>query len=393
MRRLLVLAGACSLLVGGMAPNASAAPPACDGRPATIVVPDDVEHVQGTEGEDVIHVSATRSVPRVEALGGDDVICTGPDVRGRFPVPAIDAGPGNDVIDGEGYLAGGEGDDRVVTRGRTVNTVVIPGPGDDTVISRARPGTWASFHPAPLQDTTGIVVDAVAGTVDGPAGHDVFTGLVDIAGTYGPDLYRGSAGPDRFSGLEGADVVLGRGGDDVIEAMLPELVAGGAGDDEVVVRFGGRVTGGPGDDTISTFLHGNGQTNHAAPFDLAGGAGRDAFVVAPWTDDGTEEDSDPIPGHRWRGVVAGGAGFDLLRLDPRAPASLRASLRTDVARFGSGRAEMHGIQGLVGGRRDDVLAGDRVANVLLGGRGRDVTLGGPGRDICRAEVRRSCERR
>lgn len=46
-----------------------------------------------------------------------------------------------------------------------------------------------------------------------------------------------------------------------------------------------------------------------------------------------------------------------------------------------------------GGRGDDVLLGGAGRDRLIGGPGRDRAVGKQGRDVCRAEVRRTCERR
>ena len=88
-------------------PAADAAPPLCDGKPATIVgtVGDDV--LRGTDGDDVI-----------VGLGGDDLI------KGRG---------GNDTLCGKG--------------GRDI---LIGGPGDDVLSGRSGAMTgWATASPRP----------------------------------------------------------------------------------------------------------------------------------------------------------------------------------------------------------------------------------------------------
>jgi Ca2+-binding RTX toxin-like protein len=48
---------------------------------------------------------------------------------------------------------------------------------------------------------------------------------------------------------------------------------------------------------------------------------------------------------------------------------------------------------LLGGAGADTLLGSPRGDVLFGGGGRDVADGRSGNDLCRAEVRRHCERR
>jgi Ca2+-binding RTX toxin-like protein len=375
-----------------LAPAASAAAPTCDGHAASIVVPKGATEADGTEGDDVIYVLAPFA--KVDGLGGDDVICTadaspssnevhggeGRDLligRGTFY-----GGAGDDVLRAHGgfYLYGGDGDDRIRTSGRDAH-VILPGAGDDTIIGGTIAEGGDYLAPYDVAPAAGVVVDAVVGTIDSARGHDTYRGNLTVQGTNYRDVFRGSAGADRFGGFGGGDRILGRGGDDILGATQPELLDGGRGDDRLGVSFGGRVTGGPGDDVIGTQMERSLEGGDVAVerFDLSGNAGNDIFRLSVWTDEG-RPDPSADPARRWRGVVAGGPGVDRLELGRETPALLRADLRTGVARFDNGRAELHSVQSLVGGWGPDVLRGDRGANTLIGGGGDDLLVGGPGRD-------------
>ena len=119
----LTLIAAVSLAVGAVMfvprPLLHAAPPMCDGRPATIVGTTGDDELTGTGGDDVI-----------VGLGGDDRLL---------------GGAGNDALcgfNGDDTLIGGEGDD-----------VIFGGNGSD----------WIAHGMAP----TAVDVDLAAGTATG----------------------------------------------------------------------------------------------------------------------------------------------------------------------------------------------------------------------------------
>ncbi len=96
-----------------VAPAAAASAPRCFGTPATIIVRG--AHATGTAHRDVIVVIA-RGGARVNAGGGDDLICGG---RGA---DRLSGGAGRDRLRGAGsdILCGGAGRDAFSTRGRRV---------------------------------------------------------------------------------------------------------------------------------------------------------------------------------------------------------------------------------------------------------------------------------
>ena len=86
--------------------------------------------------------------------------------------------------------------------------------GDDTIIGNG--DTRISY----LHATAGVTVDIAAGTAvgDGSVGHDTFSGVDRVRGSYFDDILRGSNNPantiEIFEGRGGNDLIDGRGGFD-----------------------------------------------------------------------------------------------------------------------------------------------------------------------------------
>jgi hypothetical protein len=165
---LLVLAAGAVVPVVGAAGSAVAAPPTCQGQPATIVAGPDEVDVVGTDGPDVIVTVGSGSI-QIDAGGGDDLICT--------------------RVGEAGYVRGESGDD-VVFVGAAVRdhqqdflVMVVDGEGDDEY--HGVPGTELSFWESPA----GVVIDAASGTALG-TGTDRFFGITDVQGSVYADTPR-----------------------------------------------------------------------------------------------------------------------------------------------------------------------------------------------------------
>ena len=154
--RLLVLSVAALLMIGTVmlipSPASDAAPPLCDGKPATIVGTSGDDVLKGTGGDDVI-----------VGLGGDDLI------KGRG---------GNDTLCGYGG-----------------NDTLIGGPGNDVMIG-GRGSDWVAYGLAP----NGVTVDLGAGwdpprgTADG-WGSDRLYAIASVGGSPCDGARGGDAGP------------------------------------------------------------------------------------------------------------------------------------------------------------------------------------------------------
>jgi Ca2+-binding RTX toxin-like protein len=185
------LAALLALLVFG-AHDAGAGDPTCQGKPATIV--SNAATITGTKAPDVIVAGPGDNV--IHGEGGNDLIC---------------GGAGNDTIYGErgvDEIFGEEGDDTIY--GERGSDILNGGPGNDKIY--------------------------------GERGSD------KIEGGPGTDLVEGEQGNDEVNGGDGdGDIVKGNQGDDTLN--------GGAGNDDVI--FGGtgndKIDGGPGEHDIADY--------------------------------------------------------------------------------------------------------------------------------------------
>src|SRR5919108_5916410 len=158
------------------AATAAAAGRTCFGKRPTIV---------GTQGNDVLHGTTGRDVivslggnDHITAGQGDDYICAGPgndNVHGAEDVNHMNGGPGNDWLDGRrgpgNGSIGAKGDDLIQAEG-----TIAGGGGDDTIYSFGYQSPGAS----PLPDVTGG--GGGKGVIHGEAGDD------DINGGSGADV-------------------------------------------------------------------------------------------------------------------------------------------------------------------------------------------------------------
>jgi hypothetical protein len=199
-----------------------------------------------------------------------------------------------------------------------------------------------------------IVAGRRANVIFGGRGNDV------ICGGYGRDRIDGGRGKDTIDGKKNLDLIHGgRGSDEVDGGAGRDRVRGDSGNDTVRGGPGGRddVEGGPGDDAVD---------GGRGAFDLlSGGIGRDRIDGGPGPHD--------IASYR----SAGG---------PIAVNLASGSVT------GAEQERLVGIEDVMGGSGDDLLATSRLkANRLEGGPGddrllgslqRDQAFGGPGSDEC-----------
>lgn len=210
--------------------------------------------------------------------------------------------------------------------------------------------------------------------------------LVQITGTFGPDLLEGDARPEIIRGLAADDEISGRGGADQIFGNAGADVLHGNGGADLLV--GGRdrdvlhgdnsddelrgegaiddLHGGLGDDLVrggadDDFLHGD-----AGADVLRGGAGADTL----WGD----EDPDVLFGGDGRDWLDGGFGRDELN-GGLGRDQLLGREGGDVLNGGAGNEELEGGPG------HDVMNGGEDADTMLGEVGNDIMRGGPGADF------------
>ena len=168
----------------------------CFGKHPTILGTQGNDTLHGTTGSDVI-VSLGGN-DHITAGQGNDYICAGPgndNVHGAEDVNHMNGGPGNDWLDGRrgpGNVAiGAKGDDLIQAEGK-----IAGGDGDDTIYSFGYQSPGAS----PLADVTG-----------GGGGKDL------IHGGGNAELLKGGARSDKLYGEAGDDGIDGGSGTDTCD--------------------------------------------------------------------------------------------------------------------------------------------------------------------------------
>ncbi len=252
-----------------------------------------------------------------------------------------------------------------------------------------------------------VTVAAPAGT-DGddaftatPGNDTILAGLGDdeISGGAGNDVIDGGAGDDTLSGDDGNDVLKGGGGDDALSGGAgSDILVGGAGDDDLDGGEGVDTADYSGDsagivvDLAAGTAEGDaiGADTLRAIETVIGGVGRDLISgdhLANLIDGGAGDDvlnggagDDIILAGLGDDVIDGGAGFDTLDLSgATGPVSVDFAHGT-VSGEGIGSDSFSGIEKLLFGAGDDVVAGGNGNEAFDGGAGNDILKGGAGND-------------
>jgi Ca2+-binding RTX toxin-like protein len=204
------------------APQASAAGQRCFGKTPTIVRGDGNNRIVGTSGRDVI-----------VAGGGNDSI------RSRRGKDFVCAGPGNDIIHaahGAGYMKGGPGDDWLDGRRSRKGNVSIGGRGHDLIQAEGKIDGGRGNDE--IESFGNFQVSGISPDVtDGGGGRDMISGCTDERlcsnGTIGEgELLKGGGGNDRVFAGGGADQLRGNGGNDTLNGEGGnDNINGGSGTD------------------------------------------------------------------------------------------------------------------------------------------------------------------
>lgn len=300
--------------------------------------------VLGGAGNDSIGNSAGNDI--FDGRGGDDVIfgLSGDDVlRGGDGNDAIDYG---DVGSGNDQIEGGEGND-LLGGANDGNDAFVGGGGTDTIDFQSGSGVAA------------VTIDLATGAVTG-AGSDTFSGVENVLGTSGPDVFRGDAAANVLDGRGGNDLLVGRGGSDSLTGGngidTADYSAASAG---VTVNLGTGSVAGDGNDVLSGIEKLIGSP-HADT--LVGGDGDDTFTGRGGAD-----------------TIIGGVGNDTAVYED-APAGVVANLASGEVTGGDGNDTLSAVEALVGSSHDDDLTGNGEANSLVGRLGKDVLAGVGGDD-------------
>lgn len=440
----LTTAGLLGLAMLSPLPAANAAGETCRGEAATIVgFPGNPallgsDGITGTEGRDVV---VTNGALKVSTLGGDDVICVTAGGASSFKRVMIDAGAGDDVVDGttapdwivQADL--GEGADRFdggnagnsvhgaysdAAPADTERDVIVGGDGPDGVHS----GVAGSPNPDVIALGAGndsLVYGGVTtgGSIDGGAGVDEF--FPSALSTPGDTVIDNAAGRmlidqqvvATWTGLEtfwtgtigGDDLAfVGTAADETVHAKVSGRVRAtfGAGDDNFLAdqapRGGSVLDGGDGRDHFYV-------TSESGLLDLDLRRGRlVADAEAPYTIPATDFEDASLFARR---VVVGGTDsrndlrFSACDAELRGRGGADTITRSYESLFesvfcprfpkahlngGSGRDDLEGTLGrdvLLGGSGQDLLDGGGDDDRLIGGSGPDELKGADGNDVLR----------
>lgn len=182
----------------------------------------------------------------------------------------------------------------------------------------------------------------------------------------------GGGGPDAITGGPTDDLIAAGGGDDVVDAGDGnDSLTGGAGAD--------RLQGGPGNDVLDGGDDDDPAIDGGFGDDaIAGGKGNDALRGGAGDDTFSSADADGGD------LIDGGEGVeDAVSYAARTvPLSLSLNGAADDGATGEGD-NIVGMETVIGGQKDDTIAGDAFTNFLSGSLGNDRVDGGEGVDHLR----------
>ncbi len=307
--------------------------------------------IEGSEGDDVIDISALESAHRIvfRSNGGNDTI--------------IGTLRDQDVVEMPGDYTQSTSDDKTrletetgsVTFDALGSPEITTGPGtndDDCNDDDDQGGDDDNGEPVTPPPSS------APGVITGTSTSDV------LMGTAGADLIFGFAGTDYIVSGTAADIIRGDEGDDFIYAEDGrDIVFAGDGDDDV---FGGAdddaLYGEDGDDWIAGD-GGNDMLDGGLGNDTVfGGDGDDMFI-------GRANDGDDF--------YDGGSGIDTLDLGS-VGGGVRVDLGTGIGGRGSvtgvqtGTDTLYGIENVTTGSGNDTIIASTAVNVIDGGAGEDV---------------------
>jgi Ca2+-binding RTX toxin-like protein len=415
--------------------TATAAGETCQGQAATIVGTPGGQ-ITGTEGADVI---VTNDAIRVDALGGDDLVCaTG--VRGGYHSVFAILGAGADTFipserGGSTIYAGtvdGTDTEADVIRSSGTGGLVISGmagqPNAD-IIDLGSNGVgevrWSGIQTAPgavsvgpgmggtlgIRSANGDVTMDASGTVTGADTALTWTGQFAGLGfttsaEYGRFTFRGTSGTERVKvdapTTYDRDIALGSGNYDLYESNSlcgkATRITGDGKHNQLLLDLHShdRVRVDLSGSQVTATKAGVEESARVRGFNSLTVAAKRAVVI------GTDR-ADYITVAACRTTIKGKKGRDILYAEvkykgTRADPWIRPECSNYEATIdgGPGSDLIEGSPGddrLIGGPGNDGITGMNGDDRLIGGPGRDDVNGKKGRDVCQGERVRDCEKR
>jgi RTX calcium-binding nonapeptide repeat (4 copies) len=390
--------------------TATAAGETCQGQAATIVGTPGGQ-ITGTEGADVI---VTNGATRVDALGGDDLVCaTSEDPKFSSSGAGAILGAGADTfIDSSGgghYIYAGtvDGTDTeadVIRAGNgDVNSGMVGQPNADIIDLAFGEVSWSGIQTAPgalSVDSGGILgvrsanddvtMDA-SGTVTGVDTMLTWTGQFDrlvftTSAEHGRFTFRGTSGTEHVKvdapTTYERDIALGGGKDSYESNTLggkATRIKGGSGRNQLLLELGShdRVRADLSRSRVTATKAGVKDSIRVRGFD-------DLIVTAKRADVIGTNRANRIGVIACRTTIKGTKGRD----DLYADSQYRGLGTWTTPRCGTYKATIYGGPG------NDTITGSIGNDRLIGGPGKDIVMGRSGGfDVCQGEKLRECEKR
>ena len=348
----------------------------------------DGDTLYGEEGNDYIDVGTGDNV----ALGGDGadvIIAASTAVASLNGFNRLSGGAGDDVISGEGYLWGEDGNDTLTTHGAygqlEEQSVLMGGNGNDTLISLS--GAASMYGEAGDDTLNGGDGGSLA---SGGTGNDAFAGGSSsdygwgeadddvMSGGGGNDQFDGGVGADKLYGDAGDDVLFGKDGDDILAGGSGrDYLAGGAGNDTYLVD------GTDGDEVIV-------DTQGTNIIEFAEGISAEHLTFRTGFDDEGNDNYLVVEGTGGNGHLIITAGLDgavsTLRFSDGS--TLTSAQARDLALSNTGQiARQVGATSLtlIGSSGDDTIDAPSATQSVRAGLGNDVLIGGTSDDDLQGE--------
>ncbi|MDW3097608.1 MAG: calcium-binding protein [Alphaproteobacteria bacterium] len=247
--------------------------------------------------------------------------------------------------------------------GNANNNILTAGDGDDLLFGAAGNDTLNGGAGADIAsyiyDPAGVSINLATGMgADGFGGTDTLNSIEAIAGSQFGDTLIGDTNDNYFLGLGGNDTINGGDG---IDTLSYEDVGLGGGAVTVNLATGVATDGLGGTDTISGIEY------------VIGSSFGDTLIG-----DGNDNQFLPEGGND---NVIGGDGVDFVSYETSTQ-GVGVNLGSHVAwsdGFG-GRDTLNGIEGVVGTKFSDTIAGDRLDNFIAPNGGSNFLSGGDGFD-------------
>ena len=388
--------------------TAAAAGETCQGQAATIVGTPGGQ-ITGTEGADVI---VTNGATRVDALGGDDLVCATIEDGATFTYVFAILGAGADTFiaaeRGQSTIYAGTADGtdteadviRSIGYESLVNSGMAGQPNADIIDLASGEVSWSGIQTAPgavsvgtdgiltVRSANGDVTMDARGTVTGADTALTWTGdfkrlIFNTSAEYGRFTFRGTDGNERVKvnapTTYDRDIALG-GGNDTYESNSlggkATRIKGDGGRNRLWLDLNShdRVRADLSRSRVTATKAGVEESIRVRGFDNLIVSAKRADVI------GTNR-ANAIIVIACRTTIKGEKGRDGIHVE------LRYGGTWTTPRCGKYRATIYGGPG------NDTINGSIGNDRLIGGPGRDIVRGRDGRDVCQGERVRDCEKR